>query len=342
MQGLEMMRSLKSGLAAVVVLLAGCGGGGCGSELLFGKVASCGSDVEIQEEFTAAASPGELVKYTINKSAMTYSYEIIASAYGLVHRTKSGRLLYNAEDDTYSPQGLGSKIAFNSDGLFFGVIQEDFGAGAVTVPVFGLKYLEKDIGKFVGYYNFISYQCIGANPCTSFYGSLIISTQGQWQTCRGGNFSDSNYNCVLSDIGLAVYDSASNKIILKDLNGNRIGTAISYVKNAQKVFIVDLDGGSPSMGKGMVVASSQSDVPSTMDGTWRYVRPSETGRLVIQGTDLKQYIDGGAGPLQTRFLINTPWKGFVTTPNGTIALAAGSGMYAAKLLNGDFSVGLKQ
>ena len=336
------MRILKLFITTITLVLAGCGGGSCGSEVIFGKVVSCTSEENAIEEYTAAASKGELVRYKIDKKAMTYNYTIISSAYGLKDISKSGSLSYNADDDTYTPVGLGSKIAFNSDGLFYGVIKEDFGSGTIQVPVFGVKNIEKEVSNISDYYNFISYQCIGSNPCSSQYGSMRIDLNGYWNYCQGGNLAGANSACTSSVNGFGFFDSTTNKIILIDQNANSVGSAVAYVKGQQKVFIIDLDGGSPTLGKGMVIASSQSDAPSTMDGIWRYIRTQESGRVVIAGTNITQYIDGVSLPSSTHFTANYPWQGFATTVNNTIALAAGSGLYAARTVLGDFSIGLRK
>jgi hypothetical protein len=326
---------------AVLPLLASCGGGGCDAEVIFGKIASCTAEKDSVEEFTAAASMGELVRYKINKKSMTYSYTIISSAYGLNNVSKTGRLKYNADDDTFTPVELGSKIAFNADGLFYGVIKENFGSGEIVAPVFGVKNIENNISNMADDYNFISYQCVGSSPCRSSYGSVRVKSTGDWEYCIGGNLSDVASTCISSVRGFGYYDSSANKIILRDQSFNVVGSAISYVKGRQKVFVIDLDGGSPFMGKGVVVASSQSDIPSSMDGTWRYIRMQKSGNVIISGLNLTQYVDEVSNPFVTYFTLHDPWQGFVTTPNGTVALAAGSGMYAATY-NGEFSVGLKK
>lgn len=327
---------------AFAPLLASCGGG-CDAEVIFGKVATCAAEKDTIEEFTAAASIGELVRYKIDKKAMTYSYTIISSAYGLNNVSKSGRLDYNSDDDTYTPVGLGSKIAFNSDGLFYGVIKEDFGVGEAVTPVFGVKNIEKNMLNISDNYNFISYQCpVGLNRCGSFYGSIRVEPTGDWNYCLGGNLSDVTSICTSSIRGFGYYDLSANKIILKDQSLNIVGSAISYVKGQQRVFIIDLDGGSPFMGKGIVVASSQSDTPISMDGTWRYIRIQESGNLVVDGLNLTQNIDGLSNSFKTNFTPHVPWQGFVRTRNGTVALAAGSGMYAASDPSGEFSIGLKK
>lgn len=340
------MNSIRLAIVVLILVhLGACGGGGgCDSQLLFGKITSCNGDSgsDSSEEFTAAASQGELVKYKIDKKAMQYSYTIISSAYGLADISRSGSLQYNIIDDTYTPVGLGAKIAVNSDGLFYGVIKEDFGSGEVAVPVFGVKGIEKSLVKMADNYNYVSYQCIASNPCGSQYGSIRVGLKGDWTYCRGGNLSSLASNCTSSVSGLGFFDESSKKIVLIDQYGNIVGAAIAYVKNLQKVFIIDLNGGSPLLGKGMIVASSQSDAPVSMDGIWRYIRLRETGRIVISGKTLMQYIDGGTNPAPTNFVVNDPWQGFVTTANGTVALAAGSGMYAARTLDGDFSVGLRK
>jgi hypothetical protein len=326
---------LSSLLSVIAVsALSGCGGGGGG-----GGAAVTPEPVT----YTAAASKGELVQYEIDTKLMTYKYTILSSAYNLpVNTARTGVLTYNATDDTYNASGLNGKIAFNSAGLLFGVIKEDFGAGAVSVPVFGLSTLEKQISNIADTYNYVSYQCSNANVCAAKYGTIKIDAgSGTWQACELGNLGVVNPGCARQVSGNGKFDSASGKLILLDASAVNSGTAISFVKDGQKVLVIDLNGGNAVLGKGMVVASAQNNAPSSMDGTWRYIRTSETGRLTISGTTITQSIDGG-GSGTTTFTANTPWTGFARTANGNVALAAGSGMYAASFVDGNFSVGLKK
>lgn len=317
--------------ALSVMALSACGGGGSS-----GRSVSANPQV-----FTAAAAKGELISYEIDPNLLTYSYTITSSAYGLSNTPRTGTLTYNAVDDTYTPNGISGKIAYNSAGLLFGVIKENFGSGTVSVPVFGMKTLEKQITNIADTYNYVSYQCIASNPCTSHYGTVKINTNGTWQSCQRANLSAISPSCAVTVSGSGSIDSTTGKITLNDSSSNRAGTALSFVSNGQKVLVIDLTGGAATLGKGMVVASAQNNVPSSMDGTWRYIRTSETGRLVINGTTINQTIDGlGSG--STTFTPNLPWAGFATTQNGNIALAAGSGMYAASFTDGNFSVGLKR
>jgi len=327
-----MEKTIKLTLSiSAVALMAACGGGG----------GSSGDTSANPQVFTAAAAKGELISYEIDPNLLTYSYTITSSAYGLSNTPRTGTLTYNAVDDTYTPNGMSGKIAYNSAGLLFGVIKENFGSGIVSVPVFGMKTLEKQIANVADTYNYVSYQCIASSPCTSLYGTIRVNNNGMWQLCQGANLSAGSLSCAVTLSGTGSIDSSTGKITLTDSNSNTTGTALTFASNGQKVFVIDLTGGTSTLGKGMVVASAQNNAPSSMDGTWRYIRTSETGRLVINGTTINQTIDG-VGSGSSTFTPNQPWTGFATTQNGNIALAAGSGMYAASFTDGNFSVGLKR
>ncbi len=326
---------MKLNLLAIsvgVAVLTACGGGGGSNSAVSNPI-----------QFTAAASKGELVNYEVDTGLRTYRYTILSSAYGLpVNTPRTGSLTYNSADDTYTPVGISGKIAYNSDGLLFGVIKEDFGSGPISVPIFGLRTIEKQISNIGDTYNYVSYQCDISNFCESKYGTLRINSgTGAWQACEFGNISALNPGCNRQISGNGTFDSTTGKLTLLDGGSVNSGSAFSFVKDGQKVLIIDLNGGNQILGKGMVVASAQNNAPSSMDGTWRYIRTSETGRLVINGTTITQTIDGG-GSGSTTFTANTPWIGFAQTQSGTVALAAGSGMYAANFLDGNFSVGLKR
>lgn len=337
-----------------VLVISGCGGKSCEISVIAGKVASCSSNDNTlsssSDEFVAAASKGELVKYKINRDTGTYEYTIISSAYGLDNVTRRGNLSYNQSDDTYSPIELTGKISYNAEGLFYGLIQEQFDPSITTptsTPVFGLRNPGKNFTAAADTYNYISYQCIGNSACTSNHGTLKIHADGSWQSCQDANLADESPTCTVTESGIGLINPTTGIVDLRDLNSSRIGNAMSYANGSQKVFIVDLTGGSIKLGKGIVVASAQNDAPASIDGVWRYIRSqgagqiSETGLLKISGLDITQRIDGGPTH-KTSFKPDSPWKGFATTLSGTIAITAGSGMYAAKLKSGNFSVGLKK
>ena len=160
------MKAVSLASVALATLLTGCGGGGGGS----------GTSITPNPiAFTAAAAKGELIQYEIDPNLLTYKYTITSSAYGLNNTPRTGTLTHNIAEDTYKPSGRDGKIAYNSDGLLFGIIKEDFGSGAIAVPVFGIKTTEKLISSIAGTYNYVSYQCIGVNACMSHYGTLKVN-----------------------------------------------------------------------------------------------------------------------------------------------------------------------
>lgn len=84
------MRSIKICLSVLAAAsLIACGGGGGSTS----GTASTNSGTTFQ----AVASEGELVSYTVDTQALTYSYQIIESAYGKTGATGSGQRAAHAQ-----------------------------------------------------------------------------------------------------------------------------------------------------------------------------------------------------------------------------------------------------
>ena len=104
-------------LLALGALLASCGGGGSSSSAT---------------QYTSVAMAGELLTYTIDPVALTYSYTITESQFGLTGKTGSGTLVRNA-DGSYSPSGIpNARIVILPNGLLLGAVRERFGTAVVT------------------------------------------------------------------------------------------------------------------------------------------------------------------------------------------------------------------
>src|ERR1043166_3401294 len=92
------MRALSTSFRAVLTWaslalsasLASCGGGG---------------DSSSATQYTSVAMAGELLTYSIDPVALTYSYTITESQFGLTGKTGSGTLVRNF-DGSYSPSGV--------------------------------------------------------------------------------------------------------------------------------------------------------------------------------------------------------------------------------------------
>src|SRR6185369_7523954 len=90
-------------LLAVGALLASCGGGGGSSSAA--------------TQYTSVAMAGELLTYTVDPVALTYSYTITESQFGLTGKTGSGTLVRNL-DGSYSPSGIpNARIVILPNGL---------------------------------------------------------------------------------------------------------------------------------------------------------------------------------------------------------------------------------
>ena len=101
------MPRIKFLLPLFFITLISCGGGGGGSST---------APISNGTTFQAVASEGELVSYTVDTSAMTYSYKIIESAYGKTDVSGNGQLTRNS-DGTYTPSGFNGKVAILDSGL---------------------------------------------------------------------------------------------------------------------------------------------------------------------------------------------------------------------------------
>jgi hypothetical protein len=110
-----MIRTILSGIT-VGLALVGCGGGGGGGDT--------GNPPVTAVTYQAVATAGELVSYSVDTTALTYSYRIVESAYGKTGATGSGQLTRNA-DGTYTPSGFQGKVAVLDNGLLVGQIYED-------------------------------------------------------------------------------------------------------------------------------------------------------------------------------------------------------------------------
>lgn len=321
--------------AVGIASLAACGGGG-GS-----GTASTGSGTTFQ----AVASEGELVSYTVDTQALTYSYQIIESAYGKTGATGSGQLTRNS-DGTYTPSGFNGKVAVLDSGLLLGAIYEDLnndGAREV-IPVVGMSNPVTSLAEAADTYNFISRQC--GTYCTNYYGTVKVNSDGTWTSCVGGNLSATNYSCQASTSGAATAISSGRATLM--LNGAAGGSMLIFrdPTTNQKAILLDLNGRT-GLGKGAIFAASQT-LPSNADGNWTYLHTNGTNGVVsVSGTaftDSGRLSNGTAyGPLPGSFTRNVPWDGFITTGSGAIIMPTGSGLYAGYFgAYSSMSIGVKK
>jgi hypothetical protein len=322
-------------ITAVTFILAACGGDGT-------NPASGGSNATT---FQSVASAGELVSYSVDTTALTYSYEIIESAYGKTGVTGSGQLTRNS-DGTYTPSEFSGKIAILDSGLLLGAIHEDLNndGSREVVPVIGVTNPVTTLVEAAGIYNFVSRQCGGAS-CYNYYGTVKVNTDGSWTSCVAANLAASNYSCQGSASGSVTNLTSGRGTLI--YNGVAAGSMLIFkdATNGQKVVLLDLNGAT-SMGKGAIFAATQS-LPASADGPWSYVHTNGTvGSVNVTGTNFTDAGRTGNGIPYSgtgSFTRDVPWTGFIQTTSGAKIITAGSGLYAAYFYQtGSMSIGVKK
>jgi hypothetical protein len=318
---------------ALGALLASCGGGG-----------SSGSPTQ----YTSVAMAGELLTYTVDPVALTYSYTITASAFGLTGKTGSGTLVRNA-DGSYSPSGIpNARIVILPNGLLLGAVRERFGSAVVTVPIIGMSNPVSSLNALATTYNYMHRGCLNA-ACATDTGTFVITANGAWSSCPDAN------------PGTGTCPAGGRTGTLVSLGNGRwevmegtadVGTAIGFTSAGQNVLLIDLRDlrGAGGLGVGLVVGSQQAPLTSTQtDGTW--IAGTSAGAWTVftaattpSGTAITiTSIDGIATPNAQPFNIgiDTPWQGMATTPAGGVGFMAGNGVYVLETATGYAELGVK-
>lgn len=307
----------------LLITLPGCGGGGGGGD---GGGAPTPAPAASGSSFTAAATVGELLTYTVDLNTLTYSYTITDSAYGLTGKTGSGTLIANS-DGSYRPTGFNARIRILPNGVLIGAILENFGAGLEVVPIIGLDNPATSLATVAGVYNFVSIGC-DLSSCGSNYGTFQVNSGGTWTSCATGNIAVGG-PCLVQRNGTLVSAGGGKWRVFEGTT--QVGTAIAQSSGGQEVLVVDLDDIS-GIGRGLVVGASQANITTSQaNGTWDYNGysfsfGSTSGNVVISGTSGTDFEDGQA-PVGFTLTYNSPWIGFATTGTGGHGLLAGTGVY---------------
>lgn len=319
-------------LFASAVVISGCGGGG-------GGVAS-----GTTTNFQAVATEGELISYAVNTTSLTYSYEIIESAYGKTGSKGSGTLTRNS-DGSYKPSNIDGKIVVQESGLLLGVINEDLDGNGVkeVIPVLGMSNPITSLNDAADTYNFVSRQCRSGIGCGNYYGTFKLNSDGTWTSCVGANLSAAGYSCTSTVSGnTGSFGSGRATIKVGGVTGGSLLIFKDPTTN-QKAIILDFNG-ETILGKGGLFAGSQT-LPASADGNWAYTNTiGDRGVVIVANsnfTDAGTSRAGSAYSYSGNFTRNQPWNGFVTTNIGTIVLTASSGIYAAHQTWG-ISIGIKK
>jgi hypothetical protein len=316
-------------VVACGALLASCGGGG--------DVA--GSSAATQ--YTSVAMAGELVTYTVDPVALTYSYTITESQFGLTGKTGSGTLVRNL-DGSYSPSGIpNARIVILPNGLLLGAVRERFGAAVVTVPIIGLSNPVSGAASLAATYNYMHRGCLSA-VCVTETGTFAIAANGTWSSCPNGNLAAGP--CA-SGGRAGTLVSLGNGLFQVMEGATNVGTAIGFNSAGQNVLVIDLkDARIGGLGIGLVVGSQQATLTSAQtDGTW--VAATSTGDWAVftaSGTTITiTDVDGLPVNAVGSFTANDPWQGMATTNAGGMGFLAGTGVYVLETANGYAELGIK-
>ncbi|MBE7418889.1 MAG: hypothetical protein HS128_14330 [Ideonella sp.] len=314
-------------LLAIGALLASCGGGGSTSSQA--------------TQYTSVAMAGELLTYTIDPVALTYSYTITESQYGLTGKTGSGTLVRNG-DGSYSPSGIpNARIVILPNGLLLGAVRERFGAAVVTVPIIGLSQPVSTLGGLAATYNYMHRGCLGI-ACATDSGTFVIGANGTWSSCP-----DANPGAGACPAGgrSGTLDALGNGLWRVMEGTANVGTALGFNSGGQNVLLIDLkDLRAGGLGLGLVVGSQQATLTiAQTDGTW--IAGSSSGHWAVfntSGTAINvTHFDGFPVNVNGSFTPNDPWQGMATTNAGGKGFLAGNGVYVLETANGYAEVGVK-
>ena len=315
-------------LVALGVSLASCGGGGTGSSAT-------------ATSYTSVAMAGELLTYTVDPVALTYSYTITESQFGLTGKTGSGTLVRNA-DGSYSPSGVpNARIVSLPNGLMLGAVRERFGSAVVTVPIIGLSDPVTSVAGLAATYNFMHRGCL-SGVCVTDTGTFAIAANGTWSSCASGNLGAGacpagGRTGTLVAVGGGLYQVMEGS--------TNIGTAIGFNSAGQNVLLIDLkDFRAGGLGVGLVVGSEQTTLtPAQTDGTW--IAGTSNGNWAVftsSGSTITiTNVDGLPVNVVGSFTANAPWLGMATTSGGGMGFLAGNGVYVLETANGYAELGVK-
>lgn len=334
-------------IAFITIALSACGGGGGGTST---------TSTGFTQNYSASAAAGELMTYSVNTSAMTYSYTITKSSYGCevsgaACNTGSGTLTKNS-DGTYTPSGSPtSKIYALENGLLVGSIQMTLNNVTQSVPILGVSNPATTAADLAGTFNFMSLQCTAKTygvytGCGTFQGTVTINANSTYTTCTGANISATPHVCTNTTSG--TLSSLGGGIWAFQATSPAVGAATNYflgftAPNGQKVAVIDFNDAT-IYGYGQSIAStavatSTSDLPGTYLWTNDY---GQSGTVTLNSNNTTS-----SGLTITQ---NSPWDGIATVAGGGIGngygMIAGNGVYVYRNPNvvgkaAYFEVGLK-
>jgi hypothetical protein len=310
-------------LAASTALVVACGGGG-------------GGGTPQTTSFVSSAALGEVIRYQVNLSALTYEYEVLFSRFGCTAanatcRTGSGTLVRQS-DGTYQPSGsLNTRVFLANNGVLLGTfkLRDDI----PTTPIMGF-----DASRLVSSFTpmdllFAGMTCptkgqVNVAQCNTLWGHIKTSAGPDADTqnftlCRRG---DLDSPCNDQTTGTMQY-TGQNGIWVLSTNNETLGY-MAKVQSANGPVIGFLDFDNATFGYGHAKVSTKVTLTPELIGQQapgKWVLANESGQMNFFDVDANGNLDNG-NPVTW----NRPIDGLATIadPNSPFAsLQTGPGMF---------------
>lgn len=379
------MKTLRWALLITALALAGCSGGGGGggggsvpsggggggggggsgggTNVCGGAGLAAGAN---SRSYVGVAANGEMVNFTIDLAARTWSYAITGSNYGLAGSpARSGTIQVNSTDGTClmvlgPPSGSASTsnefLSFyaKSNGLLLAGIREKFGSRETTYPVmaFATDMVQTNAAALDGTYNAAVYSCTLDNTaCGVTYGERTISggkvtgcvTTVRVADCPALN-PDSSPNPDYFEATLTP-DSGHPGFWFYNSGGQPGSRVVFWGSGGQRIALFAPDVNLPKAAGtvGLTVYGTESAISGATDGTVYATIPGNSGQSQIITFNGTQFSRNGAS---TNFLADQPWTGLLSAPpSGTnlFGLYEPSGLFAAvEVAERRITLGLKK
>jgi len=309
-------------LSMSLVVLVACGGGGGG-----------GSQTS---SFISSAALGEVIKYQVNLTNLTYEYEVLFSRFGCTDagaacRTGSGKLTRQT-DGTYQPSGsLNTRVFFANNGLMLGTfkLRDDI----PTSPLMGF-----DSSRLISTFS----------PNNFLFAGMVCPTKGQtnvancetvWghiKTTAGSDSSTHNFElCKRGDLDAVCNSRSTGTMQYTGQNGvwrlTTSGQTLGYLAKYQSVngpVIGFLDFDNAAFGYGHAKVSTKVTLTTALinqQSPGRWVLANESGDMNFIDIDSSGNLSTGNTPVW-----NDPIDGLAKVPDTTspfLSLQTGPGMF---------------
>jgi hypothetical protein len=295
-----------------------------------------GEETATAKKFNSSGSLGELLTYTIDTAAMTYSYEIVESEFGLQDTSGSGTLVAN-QNGTYSPSDdLDIDLILLPNTLLVGGANVTVGVADTFMLFAGVPALDTvyDPTEIAGIYNYIVFECndpLEDGVCTlgyrSDYGTFKIEEDNTWKACGEGDLSDTTSNPCSTSPMTGNWTDEGDGIIGITYGGTEIGKAMVLPSSAGgKVMIIDYKDRQDA-GPGILIGLKQQDISDEdLSGVYYYNRDDGGyGDIEVDDDTYSGSFTGPNGSEETTtgsLHRNSPWEGWLTADNHTTADAS--------------------